>query len=236
MLLFRQIAGALLFILMLVLAMGINTAVSAEVPFDGVIPGYGVMHKNVKSMRELRYAGMIRQHTDFSCGAAALASILHYAYDRPMDEKQVLEGLFKVADPKVVRERGFSLLDIKNYVATLGMRGRGYRVKIQDLYQVRVPTIVLLDLKGYKHFVVLRRAEDGEFFLADPALGNRVMTEKEFAKAWNGIIFAVIGPGFNRDTELRTAVALPTVQRFGLGAPITNAELYHYGFTHADLF
>lgn len=232
----RQVAEGLLFIALLVLAMGMSNALAAEVPFSGVIPGYGVLHKPVKSMHELRYSGMIRQHTDFSCGAAALASILHYAYGMPVGEREVLNGMFKVSDPKVVRERGFSLLDVKNYVETLGMRGRGYRVNIKDLYRVRIPTIVLLDLKGYKHFVVLRRAEAGEFFLADPALGNRIMRKSDFKRAWNGIIFAVIGPGYKRNTELRTAVALPTVQRFGLGAPITNAELSHFGFTHADLF
>jgi len=231
----QQVGAALLYVAALLLV-GTALATAAQVPFSGVIPGYGVLHKKVKSMRELKYRGMIRQHTDFSCGAAALASILHYAYDRPMDEEAVLKGLFTVSDPKIVRERGFSLLDVKRYVEKLGMRGRGYRVGIQDLYKVRIPVIVLLNLKGYKHFVVLRRAQDGEFFLADPALGNRVMPEEAFAKAWNGIIFAVIGSGYNRNTKLRTAVALPTVRRFSLGAPITDAELYHFGFTHADLF
>lgn len=233
---FGQIARVLPFPVAFILAVVGNPVRAGEVPFSGVIPGYGIVHKKVVSMRELKFKGMIRQHTDFSCGAAALASILRYAYHRPTDERQVLEGLFKVSNPKIVRERGFSLLDIKHYVERLGMRGRGYRVGIKDLYRVRIPVIVLLDLKGYKHFVVLRRAEDGEFFLADPALGNRVMREEAFAKSWNGIIFAIIGSGYQRDTELRTAVALPTVQRFGLGAPVTNAELYHFGFTHADLF
>lgn len=222
---------------LLILTMGMGgRAVAATVGFSGIIPGLPIYRTRIVSMREQRFTGMVRQHTDFSCGAAALATILRYAYDRPVTEDSVLAGLFRVSNPDVVRRVGFSLLDIKHYVETLGYRGRGYRVKLADLKHVRIPTIVLLDIRGYKHFVVLRRVLDDRYYIADPSLGNRVMSQDAFAKAWNGIIFAVIGPGFEGDTSLRIPVGPPTVKRFGLGAPLSDAELYEFGFTQADLF
>lgn len=232
-------AGAALIAILLLLSLSMAAAPQAEaavVGFTGVIPGLSLYRKQVVSMRGERFVGMIRQHTDFSCGAAALATILRYAYGRPVGERVVLEGMLRVSDQALVRRRGFSLLDIKHYVETLGFRGRGYRLGVDELPAVKIPTIILLDIRGYKHFVVLRRVENGRYYIADPALGNRVMDRAAFAKAWNDIIFAVIGPGFERDTSLRVPVGPPTVKRFGLGAPLTDAELYEFGFTQADLF
>lgn len=214
-----------------------RAAQAADIGFSGVLPGGGGLYrKSVISLKEAKYAGLIRQHTDFSCGAAALATILKYAYGQPVDESDVLRGLFTVADEQIVRHRGFSLLDIKRYVASLGYRGRGYRIPLPALEHVRIPTLILLDINGYKHFVVLRRAVGEKYYVADPALGNRIMKKDQFEKSWNGIIFAVIGKGFDRNTSLRNPVAPPTVKRFSLSAPLSDAELYEYGFSQRDLF
>lgn len=210
---------------------------AANIGFAGVLPGgSGLYHKPVVSLKEAKYNGLIRQHTDFSCGAAALATILKYAYGQPVSEADVLKGLFTVSDESMVRQRGFSLLDIKRYVGSLGYRGRGYRIPLPALEHVRIPTLILLDINGYKHFVVLRRVLNDKYYVADPALGNRIMKKDQFEKSWNGIIFAVIGKGFDRNTSLRNPVAPPTVKRFSISAPLSDAELYEYGFSQKDLF
>jgi predicted double-glycine peptidase len=202
-----------------------------------IIPGAGPVQVNVRSMRALRYVDMVRQHTDFSCGAASLATILKYAYGRNVTEAQVIAGLFKVSDPKVVRTKGFSLLDLKDYVETLGYRGRGYKIKPQLLDQIRIPVIVLLDIKGYKHFVVFKKAVGDEIYLGDPALGNRVMSREEFVADWNSIVFAIIGKGFIRDTVLINPQP-PLTARHLVNAHtiVTKAQLIDFGFTRADLF
>ena len=69
----------------------------------------------------------MQQKTDFSCGAAALATILRQAYWLDVDEQQIIEGMLAHAD-RTVRVQGFSMLDMKRYVESLGMRARGYRV------------------------------------------------------------------------------------------------------------
>jgi predicted double-glycine peptidase len=180
---------------------------------------------------------MVPQRTDFSCGAAALATILKYAYGYDVTETQVIAGLFRVSNLKVVEKEGFSLLDLKTYAETLGFRGRGYKIDAKVLDRIRIPVIVLLDIRGYKHFVVLKKAAGDEIYLGDPALGNRVMTRSDFIKSWNGIVFAVIGKGFIHDTVLINPPPSLTAKRLAdVRTVITNAQLIDFGFTRADLF
>ena len=221
------------------LCVGLNTAASgAEIGFAGVLPGGGLIKKPVVSMAEARFQYVVRQRTDFSCGAASLATILKYAYGMDVDELSVMQGLLQVSDPKIVMKKGFSLLDLKNYAESLGLRARGYRVTLERLRLIRVPTIVMLDINGYKHFVVLKRLVDDRVFLADPALGNKVLSLDEFMASWEShTVFAVIGSGFLRNTRL-LQVKKPATARHWLAAngPITDSELLDFGFSHADLF
>jgi predicted double-glycine peptidase len=212
------------------------SAHAADISIGGILPGGGVIHRNMLSMREAKYVEMVPQRTDFSCGAAALATILKYAYNKEVTEDEVIEGLMKVSDQELVRQKGFSLLDIKNYTQSIGMRGRGYKVKPDTLEKIRIPTIVLLDYKGYKHFVVLKKATADKAYIADPALGNRIMDRAEFDAGWNGIAFAVIGQGFDRESVLsRPKEALTARQMINTYKPLTDAELFDYGFIRADM-
>ncbi|MEW6765601.1 MAG: C39 family peptidase [Pseudomonadota bacterium] len=213
-------------------------SMGAKVAFTGVLP-MGVLYQApVESMLEARYRHIVRQKTDFSCGAAALATLLRYAYDLDVDENTVMEGMLASADPEVVRTKGFSLLDIKRYAESLGLRGRGYRLTVERLRSLRVPTLVLLDIRGYKHFVVLKQVQGDHVEIADPALGNKTMSFDEFLQSWpSRAVFAVIGNGFNRHTALlQPHRTLSAKQLFAARGPITEAELLDFGFTHADLF
>ncbi len=234
----RRIQTALLsliFSVVMSIAFAIH-AQAADIRLGGVLPGGGIIYKKVNSIREIRYSGLVAQQTDYSCGAAAVATLLKYAYGKDTNEHEVLRGMLRVSDPKLVRSRGFSLLDIKSYVNTLGFRGRGYQLSVHLLSKVKIPTIVLLDTKGYKHFVVLKKATKNKVYIADSALGNKVMSKKDFAVAWNGIVFAVIGKGYNKNTILRTSARPLGVKRYALKPPVWDAKVYDFGFAHANLF
>lgn len=209
----------------------------ASISFGYVLPGQARVVKPVTSIKEQKFEHIIRQQTDFSCGAAALATVMRYAYGLRVTEDDMLDGLFAVSDIELVREQGFSLLNIKHYVERIGLRGRGYRVEPDTLGEIKIPTIVLLDLKGYKHFVVLKKTTADKVYLADPALGNTIMAKDEFLESWNGIVFAIIGRGFNRASVLldprRQLTARTLSNTF---APLSDVQLLEHGFRHAELF
>ena len=211
---------------------------AGEVQFAGVLPNGALYTKQVESMHENRYRYLVRQQTDYSCGAAALATILKYAYHLDVDEHSVIEGMMGVSDPQIVQERGFSLLDIKRYVESLGMRGRGYRINEDRLRSLRVPGLVLMDVRGFRHFVVLKQVRGNTVELADPMLGNRSMNLPDFLAAWpSRAVFVVIGNDFDRNTVLLQPTDKASARAlFARQGPITDAELLDFGFSHADLF
>lgn len=213
------------------------TAHAADIRFGGILPDGSMLTQRMQSMTDLKFQNVIRQHYDFSCGAAALATILHYAYGLNITENTVLYGMLGVANPELVRTKGFSLLDMKNYLTALGYRGRGYRVDLERLNELSVPTIVLINVNGYNHFVVLKRVLDGYVYIADPALGNRRYRLDRFFEMWpSRVIFAVIGPGFDRHTALLRTDTLSAKALQERAGEVPKAELLGFGFTHADLF
>jgi uncharacterized protein len=182
-----------------------NNGSSQGTPMVGVLPGGAAIFPHTTSVIDQKYVHVVRQRDDFSCGAAAVATILKYAYNRDLSEVQVLRGMLAVSDVAEVRKRGFSMLDMRNYLETQGLQGDGFKVSGEQLYQVRVPVIVLLDVNGYEHFVVLRKATPGNVYLADPALGNRAIPFDSFLRDWQRrIIFSVIGTGYDQDNRLVT--------------------------------
>ncbi|QWP77723.1 C39 family peptidase [Lysobacter sp. K5869] len=149
--------------------------------------------KPMRTLRDLRYRELLRQRYDFSCGSAALASLLHYGYGLDVDEPALIEKMMVGVDPHEVVRNGFSMLDMKRYVEGIGLRAHGFRIDADALYRLQMPVIALLDIRGYRHFVVVKGAAGGRVFVADPALGHRVMPEAEFVRGWNGIVLAVVG-------------------------------------------
>lgn len=186
---------------------------------------------SLTSWKERRFENLIRQRTDFSCGAAALATIFNYAFGRSTTEQQVLVNMLRIADPDVVRQRGFSLLDMKTYAQSVGYQAEGYRVDYATLERLNVPAIALLDIRGYKHFVVVRRTFGDRVAIGDPALGNLTMTRPAFEAAWNGVLFVVSGEGYIPDNPLLDPPEPLSARRLlELTATVPGAELAEFGF------
>ncbi len=221
------------------LALGLTLQSSSlfAAAFGNVIPGAGVIHLPVRSLVGMHFLHVVRQHTDFSCGAASLATILKYGFDRDVTEESVIKGLFTVSNPEEVKKVGFSMLDLKNYVEKIGLKAQGYVVTPAELEKIHIPVIVLLDLGGYKHFVVLEKTTQDKVYLADPALGNRIMPKKLFLQDWNKIVFAVFGKGFNPHTVLLTPPEPPSALRLLHGLlPKVPLDPAHFGFDNEKYF
>lgn len=209
---------------------------AAQMPLS-VLPGGAVIYKPIQSIRERKFADLVQQKTDFSCGAAALATILRQAYWLDVNEEQIIEGMLAHANQDLVRVQGFSMLDMKRYVESLGMRARGYRVAADTLNSVRIPVVVLMDIRGYKHFVVLQRVDKGWVYIGDPVLGHKRYKVDDFIKGWNGIIFAVIGQGYDKaNALLDPPLPLTAKGRVNSFTPVKDAELMDFGFIRSDFF
>lgn len=155
--------------------------------------GNALVTQEVKSFKELKFKHIVAQTKDFSCGAAAMATLMTSYFGRETTEMQVLdEVLFKAdeATAKRIMETGLSLLDLKNFGEKRGLVGQGMRLKPENLESLDRPAIALVNFRNYSHFVVIKGVSNGKVYLADPARGRWMRTTEEFAQLWNGILLA----------------------------------------------
>jgi uncharacterized protein len=176
------------------------SAVSAETPLASEErPQYRL---TVMSWWGIPFRSVVRQQHDFSCGSAAVATLLTYHYGHPTTESATFARMWETGDQKLIRKVGFSMLDMKSYLSSAGFRAEGLRLGQEGLDKLKRPAIVLLNLKGFKHFVVVKGVQNGRVLVGDPALGLKQYDESEFLKAWNGIALVVVRsdvtPAFNR--------------------------------------
>jgi predicted double-glycine peptidase len=173
------------------------------------------MNVQVTSHKEALFATTIRQQYDFSCGSAALATLLTYHYATDVSEQEVFSWMYEKGDKEKIRREGFSLLDMKNYLEARNFLADGYYADLDKLAAAGVPAIVLVNLKGYRHFVVVKGVTNNRVLVGDPASGIKVVPRGEFEKMWNGLVFiirndiVVAGGKFNRIDEWKARGRTP---------------------------
>lgn len=145
------------------------------------------------SLKEIRERGVVMQRWETSCAAASIATVLTYGFRDPVTESFAAAKMLEKTDPAKVKKRGgFSLLDLKNFVDERGYNGSAYKgLSFEDL-RVFHAAIVPMNVMGYHHYVVFNGTAGGQVLLADPAFGNRRMTEQQFNAIWmDGMAFVV---------------------------------------------
>ncbi|MGZ8288523.1 MAG: C39 family peptidase [Telluria sp.] len=175
------------------------------------------MHVPVASMKQLRFTTTLRQQYDFSCGSAALATLLTHHYGDAVSEQQVFESMFLRGDQARIRKEGFSLLDMKRFLGGRGYKADGFQLPLQKLIDARLPAIVLVSDRGYHHFVVVKGVADGRVLVGDPSSGTRMLTRAGFEAIWsNRLLFVIHGsntaPAFNSLADWRAAPMAPLAQ------------------------
>jgi predicted double-glycine peptidase len=141
----------------------------------------------IEPLSELKFKNIVKQSYDYSCGSAALVTLLNSFIGMDVSERQAMEGMLEYGErDKIIARRAFSLLDMKRYVSSLGAQAAGFRGSIDDLAELDAPAIVLIDYQGFKHFVVFRGIRGDKVFLADPSSGYIVLGKPEFEKHWQG--------------------------------------------------
>jgi uncharacterized protein len=168
-------------------------AASLEVNTGGIS-----FQKKVKTFKDLKFQNIVRQTLDYSCGAASLATILTYYFGKETAEDEILNSVFSHADSMQIdriKQKGLSLLDLKNYGESLGYKVKGYKLPDHHLLtKLKMPAIALIDHKGISHFVVIKGTVGEDVFIADPARGNMIIRLKEFGGIWENTILVCYNP------------------------------------------
>ena len=152
-------------------------------------PCYGdVMLKNAfingsissETWKSIRDKKIEKQNDDFSCGSAAMATILRSFYGLDVYENDILEEVIKIGTDGMA-----SFSDLEQAVKKFGFKAIGLSVSFEKLKSIKIPAIVYLRYRGDDHFSVIRGiSESGVVWLADPSWGNRKFTEYQFKKMW----------------------------------------------------
>jgi uncharacterized protein len=146
----------------------------------------------ITSMKGARFRAMIRQQYDFSCGSAALSTLLTYHYGFKVTEEDVFVAMYEKGDQPKIRRDGFSLFDMKRYLESRGFQADGFEAPLDKLESAGIPAIVLINENGYNHFVVIKGMREGRVLIGDPSGGTRAMTQGAFERLWtNGILFVI---------------------------------------------
>jgi predicted double-glycine peptidase len=174
--------------------MAASTVTMAAQPVSHAVmpPTAGAYYSaRVVSYRDLPFKSVVRQQYDFSCGSAAVATLLRYHSGRDVDESSIFRSMYVIGNKGAIQKHGFSLADIKLYLQSQGLQSDGYRLSLERFAQARIPAIVVVRIGQYKHFVVIKGIENGQVLVGDPALGLRSYTVADFKKIWDGLIFVI---------------------------------------------
>ncbi|MFC2952272.1 C39 family peptidase [Marinicaulis aureus] len=169
----------------------------------------------VVSMAERKFTTVVRQQYDFSCGSAALATLLTFHYDRETSETDAFKAMWEVGDQNRIRELGFSLLEMKRYLESLNLKADGFVLSLDRVQEIGVPGIALVDVRGYKHFVVIKGITDEVVLIGDPSSGVVSLPRNIFEQRWDGTILFIRSDvvrgkqSFNQVADWRLAPSAP---------------------------
>ena len=178
-----------------VLVLGASAHAASSQTFS---QGGTIFQVSVRPLTEMRFDKVVRQQYDLSCGAAAAATIFQHFYGADIAEKEIIEEVLKTGNQEEISKRGFSMLELKKFAEGKGFVSEGFRLaSAEKLRELKAPVLTLIDTRGYKHFVVLKKVVGNEVIIADPAFGNTVKTLSDFDQLWNKTILVVLSPELN---------------------------------------
>lgn len=203
---FRQKRNGLFFAAAIAVFTSFTSPADAHVRTHGEYGGS--FNVQVVSWRDIPFRTVVRQQYDYSCGSAAVATLLRYHYGLQVQEGEVFQAMYERGDQERIRAVGFSMLDMRNYLETRGFRADGLRLPLDRLATLGVPAIALITHDNYRHFVVVKGVDEHNVLVGDPTFGLKTYTRAEFEAMWNGVVLAVRQmpedwpePAYNRQDE-----------------------------------
>jgi uncharacterized protein len=146
-----------------------------------------IFQKNACNWKQLRQLNIVMQQRDYSCGAAALATILRYYWGDNVTEDQILLVIQKILTPEEMKDRikkGLAISDLRRASVEMGYLSTIGTLTFKQLAESKVPLIVGISPDGYDHFAVFRGVDYDYVYLADPIRGNIRVPFCEFISQW----------------------------------------------------
>jgi predicted double-glycine peptidase len=153
----------------------------------------------VRDWLELKRRNIVMQRRDYSCGAAALATVGKYYWGDNVDEDLFLRSLDSILSNKEIADRiknGLAMSDLRKAAVDVGYQAVVGKLTFEKLAESKVPVIVGISPGGHDHFVVYRGTDGMWVYVADPIRGNVRMPIREFTKQWQqNAILVIHKPG-----------------------------------------
>ncbi|KNZ41887.1 NHLP family bacteriocin export ABC transporter peptidase/permease/ATPase subunit [Acetobacterium bakii] len=120
---------------------------------------------------------VVLQMEAVECGVASLSMILaHYGRYETLETLRIDCG---------VSRDGVKAGNIARTARLYGLNAQGFVCSVDKLKEMEMPVIIHWD---YSHFVVLEGFKNDKVFLADPASGQRVISQEELEKNFTGVV------------------------------------------------
>ena len=141
-----------------------------------------------RSKRRVSTPLLMQSHMT-ECAAASLGSVLGY-FGRWVPLSELRERC------EVSRD-GSTAAGIARAARHYGLECSGWHGKVNQLKKLPLPLILFWELN---HFLILEGFDGKWFYLNDPALGRRKLSEEEFARGFSGVALRFsTGPAFRRE-------------------------------------
>lgn len=158
-----------------------------------------------KSWTAMKVENVVMQERDYSCGAAALATLIRYHLGDYVTETQLIIELKKMLTIEELKDRikkGLTLTDLRRLAVRMGYLASIGKLELDKLRGSKVPLVVGIVVDGYDHFVVYRGMDDYYVYLADPSRGKIRIPITQFAKEWQkNAVLVVVKPGVEPPTS-----------------------------------
>ncbi len=168
----------------------------AAVPDRTVVPTTPVpLQRRSASWKALRDRNVEIQAWDYSCGPAAVATIMRYYYGDPVTEEKICRTLWPLLTESERLDRetgGFTIGDLEKAAHLLGYpNSQSTQTTLSVLLHLRAPVVVHLVCEENKHFAVYRGVREDRVYLADPSRGNIRVPLEQFAREWSGVVLTI---------------------------------------------
>lgn len=158
---------------------------------------------------------VIIQSEATECGNACLAMICGY-YGKDID-------LFNFRTHYGSPSQGATLTDLNNVALKTGLKTRALSLDIDEIKELRLPCVLHWSLN---HFVVLVAVKGKRFVINDPAMGRRIVHQKEMSENFTGIALEAWPDSHFKQEKQRSRLKLLDLMRNIVGLKSALSKIF----------